>query len=383
MMMRPVKLAGDQLIWGRDSLTHLKTLKGKKAVIVTGGSSMERAGFVDKVKAYLAEAGMESAVFTGVEPDPHFSTCVRGAAFFEKEQPDWIVALGGGSVMDAAKTMWVLYEHPEVKEFKEISPPNKIPQLRGKARYVAIPSTSGSASEVSRSICITDDETGHKMGVGDFEMMPDVAILDPEITSTMPKKVTAETGMDALTHALEALVSNRVHFLATTLATEAARLIFHYLPLAYEHGDNLDYREQMHNASMLAGIAFTNVSLGIVHSMAQTLGGYYSISHGVADAILLPYIIDFNRGDTTAEEIYAKTAQTLGVTDLAETVRELNRKLGIPTCLKEVLPDEADFLGKIPEMAPVAIHDGCTKTNPIIPTTGQMEELFRLCYYGR
>lgn len=381
-MMRPVKLAGDQLIWGEGSLSHLETLKGKKAVVVTGGSSMEKSGVLDQVRAHLAKAGIESAVFAGVEPDPHLSTCKRGAEFMLREQPDWIIALGGGSAMDAAKTMWILYEHPEVTTLADILAPNKVPKLRGKARMVAIPSTSGSASEVSRSICITDDETGHKVGVGDFEMMPDVAILDPVVTATMPPSVTAETGMDALTHAVEALASNRAHFLSDLLDMAAAKDICTYLPLAYRDGANLAYREKMHNASMVAGLGFTNVSLGIVHSMAQTLGGYFKISHGVADAILLPYVIQFNAQNEIAKAVYARIAAELGVPDFAQKVRELNQELNIPTNVKSVIGEEERFLALIPELARVALADGCTKTNPIIPTLPQLETLFRTSYYG-
>lgn len=381
-MMRPVKLAGDQLIWGEGSLSHLETLKGKKAVVVTGGSSMEKSGVLNKVRAHLTKAGIESAVFAGVEPDPHLSTCKRGAEFMLREQPDWIIALGGGSAMDAAKTMWILYEHPEVTKLSDILAPNKVPKLRGKARMVAIPSTSGSASEVSRSICITDDETGHKVGVGDFEMMPDVAILDPVVTATMPPSVTAETGMDALTHAVEALASNRAHFLSDLLDMAAAKDICEYLPLAYRDGANLTYREKMHNASMIAGLGFTNVSLGIVHSMAQTLGGYFKISHGVADAVLLPYVIEFNAQNETAKAVYVRIAVELGVADFAQKVRELNRELNIPNDVKSVIGDEESFLALVPELAQVALADGCTKTNPIIPTLEQLETLFRTSYYG-
>lgn len=381
-MMRPVKLAGDQLIWGEGSLSHLETLKGKKAVVVTGGSSMEKSGVLDQVRAHLAKAEIESAVFAGVEPDPHLSTCKRGAEFMLREQPDWIIALGGGSAMDAAKTMWILYEHPEVTTLADILAPNKVPKLRGKARMVAIPSTSGSASEVSRSICITDDETGHKVGVGDFEMMPDVAILDPVVTATMPPSVTAETGMDALTHAVEALASNRAHFLSDLLDMAAVKDICEYLPLAYRDGANLTYREKMHNASMIAGLGFTNVSLGIVHSMAQTLGGYFKISHGVADAVLLPYVIEFNAQNETAKAVYVRIAVELGVPDFAQKVRELNRELNIPNDVKSVIGDEESFLALVPELAQVALADGCTKTNPIIPTLEQLETLFRTSYYG-
>ena len=383
-MMRPVKLAGDQLIWGEGSLSHLATLEGKKAVIVLGGKSMQKAGFVDKVKDYLNQAGIESVVFEGVEPDPHLSTVKRGAEFMLQENPDWIIGMGGGSVMDAAKCMWVFYEHPELTKLEDFMRPNKVPPLRKKAKYCCIPSTSGSASEVSRSIVITDDETHCKVGIGDMEMMPDVAIVDPLITSTMPKHITAETGMDAMTHAIEALTSTRAHFLSDVLAKYAFKEIYEYLPKAYDEGSNLEYREHMANAAMTAGLAFTNVSLGLVHSFAQTLGGMYVLPHGLGDAIILPYIIEFNYADPRSKQICDELARSIGKTDLAQAVRELNDRLGIPRTVAEALDTtEDEYMGRLSEIAIGALKDGCTKTAPIIPPQSTMEELAKLIYLGK
>lgn len=382
-MMRPVKLAGEELIWGEGSLSHLATLKGKKAVIVLGGHSMQKAGFVDMAAKYLREAGMEVVIFEGVEPDPHLSTVKRGAEFMLKEQPDWIIGMGGGSTMDAAKCMWVFYEHPELKKLEDFMRPNRVPPLRKKAKYCCIPSTSGTASEVSRSIVISDDETGAKVGIGDMEMMPDVAICDPLITSTMPKHITAQTGMDALTHAIEALTSTRAHFLSDVLASFAAKEIFEYLPKAYAEGDNMNYREHMLNASMTAGMAFTNVSLGLVHSFAQTLGGMYVLPHGLGDAIILPYIVEFNYADPHAKAVYDKLATELGVEDLAQAIRKLNDTLGIPKTVAEALDTtEEEYMGRLSEIAIGALNDGCTKTAPIIPPQDVMEMLAKKIYLG-
>ncbi len=383
-MMRPVKLAGEQLIWGQGSLSHLATLEGKKAVIVLGGHSMQKAGFVDKAVEYLHQAGMQTAIFEGVEPDPHLSTVKRGAQFMLEQNPDWIIGMGGGSTMDAAKCMWVFYEHPELERLEDFMRPNRVPPLRKKAKYCCIPSTSGTASEVSRSIVITDDETGAKVGIGDMEMMPDVAICDPLITSTMPRSITAQTGMDALTHAIEALTSTRAHFLSDVLAGFAAKEIFTYLPKAYDEGGNMEYREHMLNASMVAGLAFTNVSLGLVHSFAQTLGGMYVLPHGLGDAIILPYIIEFNYADPRSRAIYEKLAGELGVDDLACAVRELNQKLGIPETVKQALDTtEAEYMSRLAEIAEGALKDGCTKTAPIIPDKQVMQELARVIYTGK
>lgn len=381
-MMRPMKLAGSELMFGEGCLEYIKSVPCKKAFIVVGGKSMERSGILAKVEGYFHEIGAQTTVFQGVEPDPCFSTVKKGADKMKEFQPDMIVALGGGSAMDAAKTMWVYYEHPELTTLEEVLTAQPFPKLREKARFMCIPSTSGTASEVSRSVVISDDATGMKHGLGNMEMMPDIAICDPEVTATMPPHITAETGMDALTHAVEALVSNRANYLSDILARAAAIDIVNTLPKACENGKDMAARETMLNASMTAGLAFTNVSLGIVHSMAHTLGGFFHVSHGLGDAVVLPYIIDFNSGNPEAKAVYDRLAKDLGGTDLAEIVRNLNKKIGIPSCVKEVVKDEAAYTSKLEEMAESAKADGCTKTNPIIPTIPQFVELFKKVYRG-
>ncbi|MDY3015960.1 MAG: iron-containing alcohol dehydrogenase [Blautia sp.] len=381
-MMRPMKLAGSELMFGEGCLEYIKTIKAKRVSIVIGGKSMERSGMLAKVEGYFHEAGAETMVISGVEPDPSFQTVMRGASEMMTFQPDLIVGLGGGSAMDAAKTMWIFYEHPELKKMEDILPPNEFPKLRAKARFCCIPSTSGTASEVSRSVVISDNETGMKHGLGNMEMMPDIAICDPEVTASMPAKITAETGMDALTHALEALASNRANYVSDILATQAALDIMETLPKAYENGQDMKAREIMVQASMVAGMAFTNVSLGIVHSMAHTIGGFFHVAHGLADAILLPYIIDFNSADETAVAVYAGIAEKAGVKELGAAVKELNKTLNIPETFKDVIADEEKYMGMLDELAKVALADGCTKTNPIIPTLDQLKELFVKAYKG-
>lgn len=383
-MMRPMKLAGEQLIFGEGCLEHLKTLKGSKAMIVTGGSSMKKSGILQKVIDYLREANIESDVFSGVEPDPLFSTVINGANKMKEYGPDIIIGLGGGSAMDAAKAMWIYYENEEFKTLKDILPPNEFPKLRKKAYLVCIPSTSGTASEVSRSIVITEDETHTKFGIGNMEMMPDIAICDPVVTVTMPDKITAETGMDALTHALEAWVSRRANHLSDILAEAAAKDIVEYLPKVFEDRNSLEYRERMLNASLTAGMAFTNVSLGIVHSMAHTLGSLFGLAHGLLDAILLPYVIEFNSQDESAKNKYNKIANEIrSENDLVGVVRELNSKVNIPNSLSELITDEKSFNEKMDTMIDMALADGCTKTNPIIPTRDELKDLYLYAYNGR
>ena len=380
-MMRPMKLAGSELMFGEGCLEYIKTMPYKRVSIVIGGFSMVKSGMLEKVENYFHEAGAETMVISGVEPDPHFATVMRGAGEMKAFQPDLIVALGGGSAMDAAKTMWIYYEHPELTKLSDVFPPNAFPRLRGKARFCCIPSTSGTASEVSRSVVITD-ENGVKQGLGNMEMMPDIAICDPEVTASMPPHITAETGMDALTHALEALASNRANYVSNILAKSAAKDIIETLPKAYEDGQDMKAREIMVNASMVAGMAFTNVSLGIVHSMAHTVGSYFHVAHGLADAILLPYVMEFNSAEPYAKKVYEDFAEYIGEKDLIQTVKELNQKVGIPTALKDVIPEEEKYMDMLDEMAKVAKADGCTKTNPIIPEPEQFKELFVKVYRG-
>lgn len=379
-MMRPMKLAGSQLMFGENSLDYLKTINTKKVTIVIGGHSVEKNGILDRVRNTLEENGVIIQIVRDVEPDPCFETVYRGAKQMIEFEPDTIIALGGGSVMDAAKTMWIYYEHPELSKLEDILAPNDFPKLRGKAKFVCIPSTAGTASEVSRSVVISDS-TGMKHGIGNMEMMPDIAICDPLVTLTMPAHITAETGMDALTHALEALSSTRANYLSNILAKQASVDIINNLVIAYKNGNDIKTREIMLNASMVAGLAFTNVSLGIVHSMAHTLGSYFQVSHGLADAIILPYVIKFNSDNKEAKNIYDELVKDLGRSgNLEDIIFELNDSINIPRDFSSVIKNRKAYLSELDEMAACAKADGCTKTNPIIPTLDQFKDLFVLLF---
>jgi alcohol dehydrogenase class IV len=374
-----MKLAGSQLLFGEGCLEFLKTLNYKRAFIVTGGNSMRRSGILGKAESFLRDAGAVTAIFEGVEPDPCFKTVVSGVGEMESFGPDLIVALGGGSPMDAAKLMWVLYEHPEIKSLEEVLKATPFPRLRQRAHLVCIPSTAGTASEVSRSFVITDDQ-GQKQGFGNMEMMPDIAICDPAVTLSMPPKITAETGMDAMTHALEALVSTRANYVSDALCRRAIRDIYRALPRAFEQGDDIASRETMLNASMIAGMAFTNVSLGITHSMAHAVGGMFHLSHGLVDAILLSPVIQFNRGNNEeAGKTYNSMAEEIGI-DIEEMIHSLNDHFGIPSVLSTLIPDRDRFLSSLELLSRQALADGCTKTNPAIPTIEQMKDLFLTAY---
>lgn len=381
-MMRPMKLGGSELLFGYGSLDYLENINASKVAIVTGGNSMKKNGTLARIEDIFNQRNIPILHINNVESDPSTETIYRGARELLSFEPDFIIGLGGGSAMDAAKAMWIFYEHPEYKSFFEILPPNPFPNLRQKAKLCCIPSTSGTASEVSRSIVITDKQSGLKYGLGNMEMMPDIAICDPQVTLSMPPRITAETGMDAMTHALEAMVSNRANYISDIFAAQAIEDIYTYLPRAYKNGMDREAREKLLLASMIAGMAFTNVSLGIVHSMAHTLGGLFHIAHGLADAILLPYIISFNKRDERAKQIYQEIEQRLHIENLVEMITKLNQQMNIPHSFHEIIEDEASYFDKLDRMVHLAAADGCTKTNPLIPTREEWIELFTLVYRG-
>ena len=365
----------------------ISVLKGhKKAMIFTGGSSMKRGGFLQKVEDVLHDIGMETQLFEGIEPDPSIETVFRGAEAMRAFEPDVIVAIGGGSPIDAAKAMWVFYEHPE-KTFEDIKDPFTIPPLRNKAIFVAIPSTSGTATEVTAFSVITDYKTDIKYPLADFEITPDIAILDTDIPLTMPKKLTAHTGMDALTHAIEAYVATaRSHF-SDALALQAISDIYDSIVASY-YGDKAA-REKMHIAQCLAGMAFSNALLGIAHSLAHKTGAVFHIPHGCCNAILLPSVIEFNAKECA--ERYAAIARHIGLpgkTDeqltnaLVDSIKELNKKLEIAQTYKEngvseeVLQEHADAI------AANAVLDPCTSSNPRKIDKEQMKQVLLCAYYG-
>lgn len=376
------------MYYGKGALEQLKHIKGKKAFLVLGGGSMKRFGFLDKVVKYLTEAGIEIKLFENVEPDPSVETVMKGAEMMREFEPDWIIAMGGGSPIDAAKAMWVFYEYPDTS-FESIIQPFSFPELRQKAKFIAIPSTSGTATEVTAFSVITDYSKGIKYPLADFNITPDIAIVDPDLAETMPKTLTAHTGMDALTHAVEAYVSTLNSPFTDPLAIKAIQMVFEYLPASYD-GD-MSAREQMHYAQCLAGQAFSNALLGIVHSMAHKTGAAFStghIPHGCANAIYLPYVIKFNA--KTAEKRYADIARSAGITGtdsecvkaLCAKIDEYNANLSIPKTLKEFGVKEEEFKEKIAAIAELAVGDACTGSNPRTITPAEMEKLLTCTYYG-
>ena len=390
------------LYHGKGALEALKTFEGKRAIVCVGGGSMKRFGFLDRAVDYLKEAGMEVQLFEGIESDPSVETVMRGAKAMEEFQPDWIVAMGGGSPIDAAKAMWIKYEYPDIT-FEEMCKVFGMPKLRRKAHFCAISSTSGTATEVTAVAVITDYEKGIKYPLADFEITPDVAIVDPDLAETMPQKLVAHTGMDAMTHAIEAYVSTANCDFTDPLALYAIKMI--QADLVDSYNGDMAKRDSMHNAQCLAGMAFSNALLGIVHSMAHKTGAAFAdygahLIHGAANAMYLPKVIAFNAKDETAAKRYAVIADEMklgGETTeekvklLIDYLRGMNDKLNIPHCIKNYGKDsypteqgfvpEDVFLERLHDIAVNAIADACTGSNPRQPSVEEMEKLLKCCYY--
>lgn len=393
------------LYFGEGARHEVKNLKGSKAVIVSGGSSMRRGGFLQDVQADLEAAGMEVKLFEGVEPDPSVDTVMRGAAFMQEFGPDWIVAIGGGSPIDAAKAMWIKYEYPETT-FEDMCKVFGLPKLRTKAHFCAISSTSGTATEVTAFSVITDYEKGIKYPLADFEITPDVAIVDPELTYTMPAKLCAHTGMDALTHSLEAYVSTAASMFTDANALHAIREITQWLPASFE--GQKEARQHMHEAQCIAGIAFSSGLLGIVHSMAHKTGAAFEnghIIHGAANAMYLGKVIQWNAKDARANERYAFVAKDILhlegstndqlVENLVQYIRGMNDALKIPQSISNyanggikadetgepVMVSEKEFLEKLPSVAANAALDACTPENPRETKPEDFEKILKCCYF--
>jgi len=402
----------EKIFFEAGSIGYLEKMPNiTKAFIVTD-SSMVDFGYVDKILYHLRNRGqyVHSEIFSEVEPDPSFETIKKGVAAMNEFKPDVIIALGGGSPIDAAKGMWLFYEHPDADveglklKFMDIRKRTyKFPKLGGKCKMVAIPTTSGTGSEVTSFAVITDKEKNIKYPLADYELTPDVAIVDPELVMTLPAKLTADTGMDVLTHAIESYVSVMASDYTDGLAEKAIELVFEYLPQAYEDGTNRKAREKMHNASCIAGMAFTNAFLGLNHSIAHKIGGEYHVPHGRANAIILPYVIKYNGTMPTkfvsfpkyetfvADERYAEIAKRLGlsaaskeegVNSLVKAVQELMEKLDMPKSFKECGIDEQEYMSKLDMLADNAFSDQCTGVNPRVPLVEEIKQILIDAYYG-
>lgn len=371
---------------GQGALEYLKRIEGKRALIITG-KIVKKMGFVDKVTNYLKDAGMKVEVFE-VEPEPSAETIMKGVEFARKYGPDWIIGLGGGSNIDAAKAIWVPYERPDL-EVASINPFIKL-GMRKKARLICIPTTSGSGSEASWATVITHPTEERKMELANKELVPDIAIIDPELPMTMPQKLVAETGLDALTHAVEAYVSPLSNDFSDALAMKAIQTIFKYLRKSYENPEDKEAKEKMHMASTMAGMAFTNSEVGMVHAFGHVIGGVLHIPHGRVMAIVLPYSIEYNAkvameryvDIAKAADIKAKT-NSEAVKKLVETIKELRRELGEPASLKEAGISVDEFKKKLDDLVNKVMKSVVLRGNPRTLNSDEARKLFTYIYEGR
>lgn len=402
-----------KIYFEKGSISYLEDMSDVNRVVVVTDKTMVNLGHVEKVKYHLSKKNEKCSieVFSDVSPDPDVETVWNGLEVIKRFSPDAIIALGGGSPIDAAKAMWMFYEYPEL-DFKELK--LKFMDIRKrvfkypvshKIPLIAVPTTSGTGSEVTSFAVITDKKEKIKYPLADYFLTPDIAVIDPDFVVSLPKSPTADTGMDVLTHAIEAYVSTMASDYTDALAEKAIKLVFKYLKKAYDNGsENPEAREKMHNASCIAGMAFTNAFLGLNHSMAHKLGGEFHISHGRANAILLPYVIRYNAslpskfaafpkyGSYRADEKYSEIASMIGVSgetvaqsidNLIESIKKMNISLGIPLSLKEYGLSESEFLQKVDMLSKLAHQDQCTGTNPRYPLINEIKEIYLNCYYGK
>ncbi|CZT57527.1 bifunctional acetaldehyde-CoA/alcohol dehydrogenase [Solibaculum mannosilyticum] len=404
-----------KIYFENNSIQYLEKMPHIRRAFIVTDPTMVKLGYVDKVLYYLRkrEEYCHSEIYGDVEPNPSVETIMKGVEAMCDFQPDVIIALGGGSAIDAAKGMWLFYEHPDTSfggmrlKFMDIRKRTfSFPRLGDKAQFVAIPTTSGTGSEVTCFSVITDNKSGNmKYPLADYELTPDVAIIDPQFAMTMPPVSTADTGIDVLTHAVEAYVSTLASDYTDGLAIKAIEMVFQYLPRSYKNGAKDPVaREKMHNASCIAGMAFTNAFLGINHSLAHKLGSeYHELAHGRANAILLPYVIRYNASMPTkfvawpkyetfvADKKYAEIAKHLGIAgstteesveNLIKAVKELNRQVGMPASIRETGVEESDFMSKVEDLADKAFEDQCTTVNPRMPLVSELVEIYKQAYYG-
>ena len=403
----------EKIYFEAGSIAYLEKMPNIERAFIVTDPGMVQFGYVDKILYHLRkrENHIHCEIFSEVEPDPSFDTVNKGLAAMNIFKPDVIIALGGGSAIDAAKGMWLFYENPDADpeglklKFMDIRKRTyKFPKMGSKAKMVAIPTTSGTGSEVTSFAVITDKVKNKKYPLADYELTPDVAIIDPDLVMSLPKSITADTGMDVLTHALEAYVSVMASDYTNALSEKAVGLVFEYLKKAYDNGDDKLAREKMHNASTIAGMAFTNAFLGVCHSMAHKIGAEFHLPHGRINAILLPYVVRYNSTKPTkfvswpkyeyfvADQKYANIAKRVGlkadtveegVNSLIEAIKKLNEELNIPKSFQEAGIDETEFLAKVDSLADRAFEDQCTTANPRVPLVSEIKQILLDSYYGK
>lgn len=375
--MQKIVLTKQALVTGENALDYLKTISFKKAVIVTGGHSMERTGVLDRVKKIMNGEDRRISVYSGISKNPTKTQVLQGTAYLREVKPDVVLAIGGGSSIDAAKVMVLFYEYPELN-FENVFTED-LSGKKLKTLFIAVPSTSGTASEVTHVSVITMEDTQFKMAIKTENIRPAVAILDGSIPATLPEHIAAETGMDALTHALEAYINKGGNDFTYALAKEAVEGIMEWLPVSCKT-KSLESRSKIHNFQCMAGMAFANSGLGIVHGVSHAFGGKYNLAHGLANAVILPYSMDYNKKDPEVAAKYEKLSRILG-RDIIEKVKELKKEIGIPETIRETGVKEEDF---VKDFEVIVDHSmkGSTVVNPIAVSRADMARFVKCVYYG-
>ncbi len=375
--MKRITLTRDMLVTGENALEYLSEIGCKKAVIVTGGSSMKKTGVLDRATDILESAGAEVAIYSGIGKNPTTKMVLDGLAFLNKEKPDCIIAVGGGSSIDAAKVMLIFYEHPELN-FDNVFTED-IDKLCFNTKFIAVPSTSGTASEVTKVSVITFEEEQFKKAIHSKNIFPNVAILDPSLPCTLPAHIAAETGMDALTHALESYINKNGNDFTDALAKEAIEGIIEWLPVSVNEATP-EAREKVHNFQCMAGMAFANSGLGMVHGVSHAFGGKYNIAHGLANAVILPYSMDYNKKDPEVAAKYSKLSRIIG-RDIIEAVKETSKRVGIPSRMMDAGVSEEDFKKDFDQLLGFSMK-GSTVVNPIKVSEDDMKKFLNCIYYG-
>jgi len=377
--MKEIVLGGRVLITGRGSLDSIKNLNAARAFIVIGGSAMQKSGVIDRIHELLRAVGCSCEVFSGVSPNPDPQIVMAGVERMREFRPDTVIAVGGGSPIDAAKVMALLYEYPTNNFVELLEGP--LPSSRKLVRLVAIPSTSGTGAEVTKAAVITFTDRNLKIGLKSEALVPDVAILDAELTMTMPPNIVAETGMDAVTHAVECYTNPSLDDFTEPLAREAVAGLFEWLPVSYGE-KTLESREKVHNYQCMAGLAFTNVGLGMAHGIAHAIGGKFGLGHGLINAIALPEVLEYNSRDAEVARRLERLAQTIGARSFVEAVRKLNRLMGIPVSFQAAGLNEDAFKQALPELVANSLQ-GSTRVNPVKITAEDMAVLLDRLYRGQ
>nr|WP_238905009.1 iron-containing alcohol dehydrogenase [Clostridium sp. YIM B02506] len=387
IILYSIKFGCEKMFCGENAIKGLRNLESqrKKAYIVMSGTILKDIGYLKIVTDVLEEADFKWKIYTDVEAEPSFQSILRGANDMKEFEPDWIIGFGGGSAMDAAKAMWVFYENPEYTEIEDVMPPNEIKNLRVKSKIACIPTSAGTGSEATRAALIKDPIKKKKYSIRcmNGRMVPDVAILDPIFTVSMPKSLTAASGMDAITHAIESYVTPLANPYSDAMALASFINGYKNLAECYENGSNMEARGKMLAASCMGGIAFSNCALGLVHSIAHTFGAEYNIPHGLANAVVLPYVLEFNSRNNDTKERYDQLAYYVGTKSLLEGILELRKRIDIPESMKEIISNEREILDKLELLIDKAFSDVCTPFTPVKPTREEMKELILKVYYGK